>query len=305
VHKRIIRVIKNPKIIAIKLIRSKLFNVIPDEIYLKIQYKLHIGKNIDFKHPKTFNEKLQWLKLYDRKPEYAKYVDKYEVRSYISQKIGEEYLIPLLGVYNSVDEIDFSKLPNQFVLKCTHGSHCNIICTNKDKLDLEDAKRKLSQWMKKSWFWFGREWPYKNVKPRIICEKYMIYESGTGLIDYKFMCFNGKAKCIFVCSNRDSTTGTNVDIYDINWQIMPCEREINRRSSIIMNKPSNFPLMVKFAEILAKNIPFVRVDFYEVEKKLYFGEITFFPAAGFERFIPDLYDDLFGSWISLDEVFKR
>jgi hypothetical protein len=304
-HKRIIRAVKNPRLVAIKIMRSSFFNRIPDNIYLKIQYKLHIGKSIDFKNPKTFNEKLQWLKLYDRKPEYTRYVDKYEVRPYISQTIGEEYLIPLLGVYNSVDEIDFDKLPNQFVLKCTHGSHCNIICTNKDELDIEEAKKKLSRWMKKSWFWFGREWPYRNLKPRIICEKFLEDETSNGLIDYKFMCFNGQAKCIFVCSNRNSATGTNIDIYDMDWELIPCEREINTASNSIISKPTNFDLMVKYAEILAKNIPFVRVDFYEVEKKLYFGEITFFPAAGFERFVPDSYDDLFGSWISLNEVSKK
>jgi len=299
------RYINSPRKLIRILGEKNIFNWIPDKPYLKLVYWSEMGKRLNLKNPTTFNEKLQWLKLYDRKPEYTKYVDKYEVRSYISQTIGEEYLIPLLGIYYSVDEIDFDKLPNQFVLKCTHGSHSNIICTNKNTLNKEEVKSQLRKWMKKNWFWFGREWPYKNVKPRIICEKYMEDESGTGLIDYKFMCFNGKAKCIFICSNRNSVTGTNIDIYDMNWEPIPCEREKNRRSNSIINKPVNFSLMVELAEILAKDIPFVRVDFYEVRGKLYFGEITFFPASGFERFVPDSYDELLGSWLSLDEVIKK
>lgn len=261
-------------------------------------------KRLNLDNPLTFNEKLQWLKLYNRRPEYTKYVDKYEVRSYISEKIGEEYLIPLIGIYNTFNDIDFNKLPNQFVLKCTHDSGGIIICRNKSKLDFKAARKKINKCMRRNYYFYGREWPYKNIKPRIICEKYMGDESGSDLIDYKFMCFNGKAKCIFVCSNRNAN-GTNIDIYDMNWELIPCEREKNRRSNSVIKKPFNFSLMVKFAEILAKDIPFVRVDFYEVKGKLYFGEITFFPASGFERFVPDSYDNLFGSWISLDEVINK
>src|SRR5690606_20869532 len=149
------------------------------------------GKFLNLRNPKTYNEKLQWLKLYDRNIDYLKYVDKYEVRSYIKEKIGEEYLIPLIDVYDSVEEIDWDSLPDKFVLKCTHGSNCNIICKDKKELDIEDSKNKLEKWMKKSWYWFGREWVYKDLKPRIICEKYMVDESGVELKDYKFFCFNG------------------------------------------------------------------------------------------------------------------
>ena len=298
--------IKSPQRIIPKLGARNLLNWIPDRLYLRLVYWCKMGKKLNLDNPKTFNEKLQWLKLNDRKPEYTRYVDKYEVRSYIRETIGEEYLIPLLGVYNSFNEIDFNKLPNQFVLKCTHDSGGVILCRDKSKLDIDATEKKINKCMRRNYYYQGREWPYKNLKPRIICEKYLEQdEIGHGLIDYKFMCFNGQAKCIFVCSNRNSTTGTNIDIYDMDWELIPCEREINTASKSIINKPTNFDLMVKFAEILAKNIPFVRVDFYEVKEKLYFGEITFFPAAGFERFVPDSYDDLFGSWISLNEVNKK
>lgn len=155
----------------------------------------------------NFNEKLQWLKLYDRKPEYSIYVDKYAVREYIAKTIGEQYLIPLISVYNSVEEINWNTLPNQFVLKCTHGSGMNIICSDKNKLDIQPAKRKLKKWMRINYYLSYREWAYKNVKPRIICEKYMVDESGIELKDYKLKCFNGKVKCIFVCSNRNSEKG--------------------------------------------------------------------------------------------------
>jgi len=286
---------------VIKKVLNRISMFLPDDLYLKIKFRYHIGQKLNLKNPKTFNAKLQWLKLYDRKPEYVKYVDKYEVRDFIKEKIGEEYLIPLFGVYNNVEEINWSELPDQFVLKCTHGSGCNIICTDKNKLNIKEAKNKLNKWMKKNWFWYGREWPYKNIKPRIICEKYMVDESGIELKDYKFMCFNGKAKCMFVCLNRFSPNGLNVDFYDMDWNPMPFERHY-RRSGTIIPKPKNFDKMVTFAEKLSEGIPFVRVDFYEANGKLYFGELTLYPGSGFEEFTPESYDYLLGSWIELPFV---
>lgn len=216
------------KFILKKFVNTSLGNnflkLLPDETYLKFKYYFSIGEPLNINTPSTFNEKIQWLKLNDRRAEYVDYVDKYEVRKYISKEIGSEYLIPLIGVYNDVDEINWDKLPNRFVLKCTHGSGCNIICKDKTKLNINEAKDKLNKWMNKSWFWYGREWPYKNVKPKIICEEYMVDESGTELKDYKFMCFNGEVKCLFVCLNRDTENGLNVDFYDLNWNQMPFER---------------------------------------------------------------------------------
>jgi len=273
--------------------------LLPDKLFLKMKFRYHTGKKLNLKNPKTFNEKLQWLKLHDRRPEYVTYVDKYAVRDYIKDTIGEEYLIPLIGVYNSVDDINWSQLPNQFVLKCTHGSSSNIICTDKRKLNIKDAKSKLKKWMNKNWFWYGREWPYKNVKPRIICEKYMVDESGKELKDYKFMCFNGEVKCIFVCTNRNFPTGMNIDIYDINWNLMPFGRPDHPGTGVKIPRPRNFDKMVKYAEKLARNIPFIRIDYYEVNGHLYFGELTFYPASGFAKFVPESYDYLLGSWLKL------
>jgi hypothetical protein len=288
-----------PKLIVVNLSKAGALNWMPDPWYLKLNYFLIIGKRLDLKNPKTFNEKLQWLKLNDRKPDYTMLVDKYAVRKHIENTIGSEYLMPLLGVWESFDDIDFKKLPNQFVLKCTHDSGSVYICKDKKNIDLNMLKMKYNNFMKRNLFWHAREWSYKNVKPRIMCEKYLVDDSGLELKDYKFMCFNGEVKCSFVCLNRNSENGLNVDIYDMNWKLMPFERRDHPNSGNIILKPKNFDKMVKFAEILSKDMPFVRVDFYETNKQLYFGELTFFPGAGFEEFTPESFDALLGSWIKL------
>jgi hypothetical protein len=290
---------KKPRKVIRVLGDKGLLNWIPDKQYLKLVYWGETGKRLNIIDPKSFNEKLQWLKLNDRKPEYRIYVDKYAVRSYIAETIGEEYLIPLIGVYDKVEEIDWDSLPDKFVLKCTHGSGSNIICPDKNKLNIEEAKKKLKKWMNKNWYWFGREWPYRNVKPRILCEKYLVDESGKELIDYKFMCFNGEVKCIFVCSNRNSPLGLNIDIYNVDWNLMPFGRPNSPRTGVKIPKPRNFNKMIEFAEKLAKDIPFIRVDFYEVDGHLYFGELTFYPTSGFGKFTPEYYDDILGSWLKL------
>jgi hypothetical protein len=298
-----LKVMKNepniiPKLIFLNVTRKGILNLISDKLYLKSMYYFQLGKKLDLGNPKTFNEKLQWLKIYDRRPQYTKLVDKYLVRDYISKTIGEQYLIPLIDVYDDVKDIDWDMLPNRFVLKCTHGSGCNIICEDKKKLDIETSIKKLNKWMKRNYYFHAREWSYRNVKPRIICERYMIDESGFELKDYKFMCFNGKVKCSFVCLNRNSATGLNVDFYDLDWKPMPFERHFPN-SGIVVPKPKNYNKMIEFAEKLSKGIPFVRVDFYEANGALYFGELTFFPGAGFEEFTPEKYDYLLGSWIEL------
>ena len=295
---KLLRLIKNPKRIVSAMASRGLINWLSDETILKMQFKTKMGEKLNLENPKTFNEKLQWLKLYDRNPTYTELVDKYKVRKYISDNIGDEYLIPLIGVWNKFEEIDFSKLPNQFVLKCTHDSGGLIICTDKNKLDIEAARKKINRCLKRNHYYAGREWPYKNVKPRIICEKYMVDESGIELKDYKFMCFNGEVKCSFVCLNRNSPNGLNVDFYDMDWNSMPFERHYPSSGSTIP-RPKNFDKMIEIAENLSKNIPFVRVDFYEVDEQLYFGELTFYPGAGFEKFSPESYDYLLGSWIKL------
>jgi len=297
--KRIKKAIKNPKLILLFFLNSRIFRLLPDDLYLKIKYRLTMGRKLDLNNPETFNQKLQWLKLYDRKPEYTQMVDKYEVRKYIKEIIGEEYLIPLLGVYDSFEEIDFDNLPDEFVLKPNHTSGDIFICKNKSKIDYKKLKKEVNRWLKREYYWLHREWPYKNVKPRILCEKYLVDESGKELIDYKFMCFNGEVKCIFVCSNRNSPLGLNIDIYNVDWNLMPFGRPNSPRTGVKIPKPRNFNKMIEFAEKLAKDIPFVRVDFYEVDGHLYFGELTFYPGAGFEEFTPEKYDYVLGSWLEL------
>ena len=207
-------------------------------------------------------------------------------------------------MYDRYEEIDFNSLPDQFILKPNHTSGDIFICKDKSKIDHAKLKKEVNRWLKRRYYWVHREWPYKNVKPKIICEKYMVDESGVELKDYKFMCYNGIVKCLFVCLNRHLPTGLNVDFYDMNWERMPFERHYPSSGTFII-KPKNFDKMVRFAEKLSKNIPFVRVDFYETHGELYFGELTFYPGSGFEEFTPEAYDYLLGSWLELpSEVTK-
>jgi len=279
-----------------RLILDKIKQFIPDKIYLKMQYWYHFKKILNLNDPKTFNEKIQWLKLYDRKPEYTQLVDKYEVRKYIKETIGEEYLIPLIGVYDSVDDINWDNLPDKFVLKCTHGSQCNIICNDKTKLDIENSKKKLRKWMNRNWYWYGREWPYKNVKPRIICEKYMVDESGIELKDYKYFCFNGKPKIMFVATDRG--IDTRFDFYDMEFNHLPIMQHYKNAVKKIV-KPKAFDEMAKLASQLSKDIPHVRVDFYDINGKVFFGELTFSHFSGFVEFIPNEWDYRIGSMLKL------
>ncbi len=270
---------------------------LPDKFYLKLYYRLIFKRKLDLNNPITYNEKLQWLKLYDRKEEYVKLVDKYEVREYIKEKIGEEYLVPIYGVWDKFDDIDFDKLPNKFVLKCTHDSGGVVICKDKNNFDFKGAKEKIVSCLKKNYFYIGREWPYKKVKPRIIAEKYL--ESVDGDIrDYKFMCFNQKVKCSFVCSGRNDEKGLAVDFFDLNWNKMDLKRKY-RNSDTSIEKPKNYDKMIELAEILSINIPFVRVDFYEINNRIFFGELTLYPGCGFEKFTPETWDYKFGEWLKI------
>ncbi len=290
-------IMKEPKFILYYI--DKYLKIrISDKTYLEILYKKIFNKELDLDNPKTFNEKLQWLKLYDRNSQYTEMVDKYQVKKYIADLIGEGYIIPTLGIYDKFDEIDFDKLPNQFVLKCTHDSGSTVICRDKNYFDYKLARKKIEKALKRNFFYGGREWPYKNVKPKIIIEKYMEDNEQSELRDYKLMCFNGKVKCSFVCSERYSESGLKIDIYDLEWKKMEVKRN-HPNSSIEIAKPKNYEIMIELAEKLSKGIPFVRVDFYEIEGKLYFGELTFFPGSGLTEFIPEKYDNILGDMLEL------
>ena len=274
------------------------FKWMNDKTYLSLYYRGVFGKDIDWNNPKTFNEKLQWLKLYDRNPKYIQMVDKYEAKEYVRSVIGEQYIIPTYGIWNSFEEIDFSKLPNSFVLKCTHDSGGLVICKDKDKLDYDKARDKISGCLKKNFFCFGREWPYKNVKPRIIAEKYMEDNSTSELRDYKFFCFNGVARCFKVDFDRFIKHGANY--YDFEKRLLHlgevvCPPNPDKKVEI----PASYLMMKELAERLSLNVPFLRVDFYDVDGKIYFGELTFFPQSGFGKFIYEDNDTMLGTWMRL------
>lgn len=275
----------------------KILAFVPDKLFLQLKYRRHFNRWINFSHPATFNEKLQWLKIYDRKPEYAGMVDKYEVRQYIADIIGEQYLIPLLGVWNHFDDINFSTLPDQFVLKCTHDSGGLVICKDKSNFDITAARKKIEHSLNRNFYYVAREHPYKNIKPRIIAEKYMEASDTNELLDYKFMCFNGEHKCTFVCSDRRDGD-LKVTFFDNYWNVLPFERHYPRSASPIAC-PGRYADMVNLAKKLSAGTSFLRVDFYEIEGKIYFGELTFYPGGGFEEFTPEEWDTTLGTWIKL------
>lgn len=277
-------------------VKAKLgyYDKMDDVEFLNLYFKSSLDYDLNLFNPNTFNEKLQWLKLYDRKPEYITMVDKYKVREYISEKIGEEYLVPILGVWDNPDEIDYDSLPNQFVLKCNHNSGGVFICNNKDEFNWIQVKKEIRKDLKKNYYFPYREWPYKNVPRKIICEEYLVDNPN----DYKFFCFNGKVEYILVCSDRfDSIKET---FFDRNWNVAPFKRP-NIEIDDKIKKPINFKKMIELSEFLSKDIPFLRVDFYEVDNKIYFGELTFYPASGFSPFEPNEWDHKLGELIELPE----
>jgi hypothetical protein len=255
-------------------------------------------RNINLDSPETFCEKIQWLKLHDRNPLYTKLVDKYEVKQYVADKIGEDYIIPTIGVWDSVDEIDFDNLPNQFVLKCTHDSGGLVVCKDKNKLNIKETKKKLRHSLKQNFYYFGREWPYKNVKPRIIAEKYMVDSKMGELRDYKFFCFGGQVKCYKI--DFDRFIEHHANYYDMDNNILNFGEEIippkfNKEIEI----PKTVGKMKQLAEQLSKETPFMRTDFYDVDGNIYFGELTFYPGSGCVKFTDEESDRLLGSWIKL------
>ena len=272
---------------------------INDEAYLRIMFRVSMGKPLNLNNPKTFNEKLQWLKLHDRRPEYTMMVDKYLVRDYIARTIGSQYLIPLIGVWDDPDEIDFDNLPEQFVLKCNHNSGLGMcICKDKSKLDLHKVRAELRKGIEQDYFITGREWPYKDVKRKIICEKF-ITDGGEDIADYKIHSFGGVPKVILVCRDRFSKNGMTEDFFDSEWQHLDIQRKSHPNASETICKPSSLDEMLHLSEKLSETIPFARTDFYTIENKVYFGEITLYPASGMEPFLPKTIDDVFGDWIKL------
>ena len=280
-----------------KKIFKKATRLLPDKLYIAIKFKMSFGRFPNLKNPETFNEKPQWLKLYNRKPEYTRMVDKYEAKKYVADIIGEEYIIPTLGVWDKFDDIDFDNLPDQFVLKCTHDSGGLVICRDKSKLDVAAAKKKIEKCLKTNYYWHSREWPYKNVKPRIIAEQYLRDDSGRDVNDYKVFNFNGEPHLIQVDFDRFIDHKKN--IYTTDWNLCDFSFNYPAHPEIEIPKPTMLKEMLELSKKLSAGEPYMRTDFYCVGNKIYFGELTFFPASGYGAFDPDGVDYELGDKIVL------
>lgn len=277
--------------------KNDLLNWIPSNLYLRLYYLLRMKKHLRLRNPVTFNEKLQWLKLHNRQPEYTKMVDKLVVRDYVSSVIGDRYLVPLLGVWDSPAMIDFDSLPNKFVLKCNHDQGSTKII-DKSTLKKNEIIDFYKQRLRRNPYSSTREWPYKNVPRKIIAEEYMVDESGTELKDYKINCFNGEPKFIQVMSGR-SNGQYYLNHFDMDWNPMTIPRRNHIESPQHIEKPKHLQKMIEISKILSKDIPFVRIDLYHTEEQVYFGEITFFPKSGFVDYANVETDLALGNLIKL------
>ena len=294
--KTALSLMKSPKNMILPAGQNGLLNFVPDKIYLKMVFRSELGYKLNLKHPKTYNEKLQWIKLYDRKKEYTIYADKYRVREYIKLTLGKDYLVPLIGVYQKASDIPWQDLPDRFVLKCNHTSGQNIICTDKKSLNIKQAEKQLESWLKTNEYWYGREWCYKNIEPCIVCEEFLDTGNGTTPDDYKIMCFNGVPKLIQV--HHDRYGNHTLDFMDENWQKTGIVQGPPNSGEEIP-KPDAFEEMMEIARILSKDMYYARVDLYLIHHQILFGEITMYPTSGFSRFENMETDIMLGKWIHL------
>lgn len=299
-NKKIAYFVNNPRNILLGVVYH-LSPILPDKLYLKLLYRLHIGKRLNLKNPQGYNEKLQWLKLYNHRPEYTQMVDKYAVKDYVKTVIGNKYVIPTLGVWDSFEDINFNSLPNQFVLKTTHGGGGGgvVICRNKQTFDFAYARNRLNRSMADDCYTKTREWPYKYVPHRIIAEQLLEVRPGEGddLPDYKFFCFDGAVKALFVGSERQ-TGDVKFDFFDADFNHLDIVQS-HPMSGHEIQKPKHFEEMKELASKLSKGLPHARIDLYDTENGVYFGEITFFHHGGISSFHPEKWDLIFGSWLRL------
>ena len=282
-------------------IKAGILSLLPDKAYISLKYWYNFKKLPNIDHPVTYNEKIQWLKIHDRKPQYTKMVDKYEAKEFIRSVAGESYVIPTLGVWEHFEDIDFSQLPDQFVLKCTHDSGGVYVCTDKREIDREKLAKFFGKHLKTNYFYEGREWPYKNVRPRIIAEELLKDPDSPDLKDYKVLVFNGKAVLLYVASERqDKNEETKFDFYDMDFNHLDI-RNGHPNAGKTVSRPLRFREMIDVAEKLAAGITHLRVDFYVVQDRLYVGELTFSHNSGFLPFDPPEWDVRIGSWLKLPE----
>jgi hypothetical protein len=278
---------------------KQLLKLIPDKHYLKLLFRLRMKEKLNLDNPKTFNEKLQWLKLFDRKEIYTSMVDKYEAKQYVSSIIGDEYIVPTLGVWNTFDEINFDELPRQFVLKCTHDSGGVVIVKDKEQIDLKKVRKIINESIKNNYYYYSREWPYKNIKPRIIAEEYLKDADGLGIKDYKFFTFNEKPKILRILTNGESYGDKKYsDHFDMEANWLPF-KSVHDNAEVTPSIPKQFDKMRNIAEKLAQGTIHLRVDLYEVNDKIYFGEMTFYHWSGCVPFEPKEWDYYLGSLLQL------
>lgn len=289
-----------PYRLLLSLSTHRLLDCMSDKLYLTLLYFFRMHKFINWQSPRSYTEKLQWLKINDRNPLYNTMVDKLLVRAYVSAEIGEKYLVPLVGYYNSYNDIDFSTLPNEFALKCTHGSHCSIVCFDKNTFDIERNRKLFEEWYNHEYFWAYREWPYKDLKPKIICEQLLKGEDGSVPTDYKVFCFNGKARFIKLDLARYSNHQRV--FYDLTWE--KYELGWGKIADANLPKPKLLDKMIELSEKLAKPLPQARIDWYISNNNLYFGEITFFDAGGFEKFDDYNKDLKVGALLNINKYYE-
>ena len=309
--KKIKKALKNPRLIGLYLLASPLGRLISDRPFLQMKYRLSMGKKLNLDNPITYTEKLQWLKLYDRRPIYTTMVDKYAAKEYVSKVLGEEYVVKTYGVWDKFDDIDFDALPNKFVLKCTHDSGNVVICTDKASFDVSSAKKKLCARLHVNYYYYHREWPYKNVPPRFIAEEYLEEAQDKNSIvseyikspdDFKFLCFNGEPKILMIEKDRfKGSNGHTVDFFDMDFNHLEFTVDGYPNSATPIAKPQKFDEMVRLARQLTVGIPQIRMDFYCINDKIYFGEFTFYHASGMFKPEPENWDEIMGSWIELPE----
>ncbi|MDO5547855.1 MAG: ATP-grasp fold amidoligase family protein [Eubacteriales bacterium] len=305
-HKIISRIKKNPRSILLYINATGCLNFLSDKSVLKMIWWAKTGEKLNLENPGTFNEKLQWLKIYNHNPLLAELVDKYKVRGYIKETLDESYLIPLIDSWEKPEEIDFSKLPDQFVLKCNHNAAIGLcICRDKATLNAESVRRELKKGLGNNFYFSSREWAYKNVKRRIICEKYMEDGTGKGLRDYKFFCFGGVAKFVYISEGLENHDTASISFYDLEGEEMPFHRSDYKQFAKKPELPVNFTEMIDAANTLARSLvnrislPFVRIDLYSIDGKTYFSEITCYPNSGYIPFTPEEWDRKIGEWIDL------
>lgn len=293
-RERLFKALKHPKYIVIFLLQEFLARLLPDETYVRWIYRLRIGKKLRLDPPVSFNEKMTWLKLYDRNPVYSTLADKYEVKSYVARTIGAEYVVENYGVFDKWDDIDFSKMPNSFVLKCTHDSGGAFVCRDKASFDFDSARKKIEANQRINSYYKSREWPYKNIPPRIIVDKYLDDHTGEELRDYKWWCFNGHPLYMY-CTIKASAIFEN--FYDMDFNPIMIDHGFPRHIPEF-EKPKEFDEMKHLASVLSEGIPFVRIDFFDVGGKVYFGEFTFYDWGATMPFGGD-WDEKLGALLQI------